>query len=202
MDGEQERDVARRLRDGKPEAWHTLYEAYAERVWRSVARLMGPVPADVADVVQETFLAAARSAATYDSTKGSLWLWLWGIARRQVALSYRKQARHDRLKSANAWLAVSNGRLRHWLAEGTGETPGDTLEAAELATLVRSTLTELPDDYEWLLTARYLDDISVEELAGQERSTASAIRSKLARARAAFRQAFGKYLSFAPERKP
>src|SRR5262245_28236804 len=85
MDEQQERVVVQGLRAGKTEAWQALYEAYAERVWRSVARLLGPSAADVADVVQETMLAAARSAATFDPGRGALWLWLWGIARRQVA---------------------------------------------------------------------------------------------------------------------
>jgi len=183
MDAQQERAVARGLREAKPEAWRALYEAYAERVWRAVARLMGPAASDVADVVQETFLAAARSAATYDETRGSLWFWLWGIARRHVALHYRKEERHDRLKQAEAWLAARNG-------QPLSGAPPEVLEAAELATLVRATLLELPEDYEMLLTAKYLDGVSVDEIALHERSTATAVRSKLARARQAFRELF------------
>jgi RNA polymerase sigma-70 factor (ECF subfamily) len=191
MDEQQEREVALGLREGKTEAWRTLYDAYAERVWRSVARLLGAKSTDVADVVQETFLAAARSAATYDTRRGPLWLWLLGIARRQVALHYRKQERQDRLKHADDWLARSNGRLLHWL-NGLQEAPPDALEAAELATLVRAVLLELPADYETLLTAKYLQDTPVEQIAGREKCSAAAVKSKLARAREAFRQAFGK----------
>jgi RNA polymerase sigma-70 factor (ECF subfamily) len=191
MDEQQEREVALGLREGKTEAWRTLYDAYAEQVWRSVARLLGPQSADVADVVQETFLAAARSAATYDASRGPLWLWLWGIARRQVALHYRKQERQDRLKHADDWLARSNGQLLHWL-DGRQETPPDALESAELVTLVRAVLMELPADYETLLTAKYLHETSVEQIADREQCSAAAVKSKLARAREAFRQAFGK----------
>src|SRR5262245_60972344 len=100
MDETQEREVARGLREGDADAWRLLYDAYAERVWRAVARLMGAESADVADVVQETFLAAARSATAYDPWRGSLWLWLWGIARHHVALHYRKEKRHERLRAA------------------------------------------------------------------------------------------------------
>src|SRR5207248_116660 len=107
-----------------------LYDAFAERVWRGVARLLGPNSADVADVVQETMLAAARSARTFDDGKGSLWVWLWGIARMQVALHYRKQQRHDRLKHTGDWLAASNGRLARWL-DGSDDSPTVLLEAAE-----------------------------------------------------------------------
>jgi RNA polymerase sigma-70 factor (ECF subfamily) len=191
LDEERARDVVRGLREGRTDAWRTLYDAFAERVWRGVARLLGASSADVADVVQETMLAAARSARTFDGARGSLWVWLWGIARMQVALHFRKQQRHDRLKKAGKWLAASNGRLARWL-DGTDASPSDLLEASELATLVRTTLADLPDDYEALLTAKYLDADSVEQIAGRERTTETAVRSKLARAREAFRQAFGR----------
>jgi RNA polymerase sigma-70 factor (ECF subfamily) len=65
--------------------------------------------------------------------------------------------------------------------------------AAELATLVRATLTGLSPEYESLLTDKYLDGVSVEEIASRGNSTSTAIRSKLARARRAFREAFAKY---------
>jgi RNA polymerase sigma-70 factor (ECF subfamily) len=189
MDEHLAREVALGLREGRPDAWRALYDAFAERVWRGVARLLGPASADVADVVQETMLAAARSARTFDDARGSLWNWLWGIARLQVALHFRKKARHDQLKQAGDWLAASNGRLAHWL-DGVDTTPATLLEAAELALIVRLTLTELPDDYESLLTAKYLDSDSVEQIAARERCTETAVRSKLARAREAFREVF------------
>jgi RNA polymerase sigma-70 factor (ECF subfamily) len=188
MDEHLAREVARGLREGRPDAWRTLYDAFAERVWRGVARLLGPNSADVADVVQETMLAAARSARTFDEASGSLWNWLWGIARLQVALHFRKQKRHDQLKHAGDWLAASAGRLAHWL-DGM-EAPTSPLETAEVALLVRLALAELSDEYESLLTAKYLDGDSVEQIAGRERSTETAVRSKLARAREAFRKVF------------
>jgi RNA polymerase sigma-70 factor, ECF subfamily len=184
-------DMADGLRDGRADAWQALYDAFADRVWRGIARLIGPNSADVADVVQETMLAAARSARTYDAAKGSLWHWLRGIARLQVALHFRKQRRHDRLKTAGDWLAASNGRLSRWL-DGSDTTPTSLLETAELATIVRTTLTDLPGDYETLLTAKYIDGDSIAEIAVRERSTELAVRSKLARAREAFRQAFAR----------
>jgi RNA polymerase sigma-70 factor (ECF subfamily) len=199
MDDQQQREVARGLRAGRSDAWRALYEAYAERVWRSVALVMGPGSADVADVVQETFLAAARSAGSYDPSRGCLWLWLWGIARRHVAMHYRRQARHDRLKAAGSWLAAGDGQVLRWL-EGREQAPPDALATAELATLVRAALAELPPDYETMLTAKYLDGESVEQIAVRLQLTTTAVRSKLARARQAFREAFGHDTAFSSER--
>jgi RNA polymerase sigma-70 factor (ECF subfamily) len=189
MDDQQEREVAYGLREGKPEAWQTLYDAYARRVWHSVARRMGPQSADVADVVQETFLAAARAAPTYDATRGSLGTWLCGIARKHVALYYRRRRRHERLRTAEGQVSVDGRRVVRWL-EGRQEAPAEALAAGELADLVRAALGELPVQYETLLTAKYLDGATVEEIAGNERCSSTAVRSRLARARRAFRKVF------------
>ena len=194
MDPQAEQTIARGLREGQTDAWHALYDAYARPVWQAVGRQMGPGAPDVADVVQETFLAAARSARQYDPARGSLWMWLCGIARRQVALHYRKRQRHDRLRQAATDPAATVEQAVRWL-ESPGLGPCEALAQSELAGLVREALTRLPVDYETLLAARYFDGVSVEDLAVQEESSAAAIRSKLARARQAFREAFLKRVS-------
>jgi RNA polymerase sigma-70 factor, ECF subfamily len=193
LDQQQERRLAQGLRDGATDAWQMLYDAYAERVWRSVARVLGPTCAEVGDVVQETMLAAARSARAFDPGRGSLWLWLSGIARNHALLHLRKQDRRQRLLKAAA--CESNGQLLRWL-EGSEPSPPGALIAAEMAALVRATLIELPAEYALMLTARYLDGETVAEIAIRERASEVAVRSKLARARQAFRAAFGQH---APE---
>lgn len=180
MDDQQEQQIAHGLRAGRTEAWQARYDAYCKRVWCLAVRRMGTDSADVADVVQETFLAAARSARNYDAARGSLWLWLSGIARRHVVLHYRKQKRHDRLKKDDQLAAAVSNRLVHWL-ENREAQPGEALATAELAATVRGALTELPTDYETLLTAKYCDGVSVEQIAGLQNCSSTAVRSKLAR---------------------
>jgi RNA polymerase sigma-70 factor (ECF subfamily) len=176
--------LARELRGGSADAWRTLYDAYAEAVWRCVARRVGPRAADVADIVQETFLAAARGARTYDPARGSPWVWLSGIARRQAALHFRRKQTRP---VGNALRGVSG--ITDWL-DIRADDPADLLQSAETAAAVRETLRELPVEYETLLVGKYLDGLSLEELAAAEDSTAEAISSKLARARRAFRETF------------
>ena len=188
MDDQRQREVARGLREGKTEAWRALYDAYCRGVWRSVARAMGPDSADIGDVVQETFLAAAGSARHFDPARGSLWMWLSGIARRQVALHYRQQKRSDRAKDHRGLMAGGARQVLRWLDNGR-DAPEEILAAAELSSVVRATLTELPTDYETLLRAKYFDGVTVEEIAGASDSSTTAVRSKLARARKAFRHA-------------
>ncbi len=185
MDQQQEREVARGLRRGRTEAWRLLYDAHAERVWRLVARLMTPGSVDVADVVQETFLAAARSAGKYDADRGSLGMWLGGIARNHVAIYYRKRRGADRPTDP-----LDEAPDPTTVIEDRGATPPEAMAGAELAMHVRATLSELPIDYEDLLTAKYVDGATVAQIATFQQSTLEAVRSKLARARRAFRHAF------------
>jgi RNA polymerase sigma-70 factor, ECF subfamily len=188
MDEQREREIALGLRTGDPEAWHALYDEFARLIWEAVARRLGPRHADVADVVQETFMAAGRGARQYDGSRGSLWMWLSGIARNNVALYFRKQMRHGGWHTVSDLAATAAGLLP-WLENRQAE-PGAALESAETAELVRAALAALPRDYETLLVAKYIDEATLGQLAAAEQSTPAAASSKLARARKAFREEF------------
>lgn len=194
MDEQREREIVRGLIEGQADAWRACYDDYFEIIWRTVAKSMRPYSSEVGDVVQETFMAAARSVHTFQTSRGSLCTWLQGVARLQVALHYRREGRHSRLRRAMTALIDSDWKIDPaWLqdqAEKTELPPEDALESLEIATLVRAALTELPPDYETLLAARYLDDVSVEELARRDCTTEVAVRSKLARARRALKEVF------------
>ena len=174
------------LRRGHCQAWTVFYDTYYDPVCGRVARLMGGKTHDVADVVQDTFLAAARAAAQFDPQRGSLWDWVWGIARNRVALHFRKQ---ERIQRAVEKFSGHSSQVTSWL-NGDSAQPPDAAETAELAVLVRATLGDLPQDYGELLAAKYLDGASIESLAEPTGATVSAIPSRLARARTAFREAF------------
>jgi RNA polymerase sigma-70 factor, ECF subfamily len=177
--------LIRGLRDGNREAWTALYDRYSEQVWRYVARLLGPGSAAVADVVQETFLAAARSAHSFDPARGSPGSWLIGIAHHRVALHWRQAGRIERLRK----LAESGAaEIRGWL--DSQESPTSEWKRLELADLVRGTLAEMSAEYAALLAAKYLDDRSLQEIAQQSGCSIDATKSKLARARREFRAKF------------
>jgi RNA polymerase sigma-70 factor (ECF subfamily) len=194
MDKNTEREIAKGLQQGNRQAWLQLYEAYAEPVWRNIARLTGGDSAVIADLVQETFLAAARSARNFRPGRGTLWVWLWAIARRQVALYYRKQKPQVVLSRAQQWWNGLDGEKLDWI-DAKADMPPDILESQELAVLVRLALSELPGDYQTLLLAKYVDNQSVGQIAGQIDCSETAVRSKLARARKVFRKAFTRITS-------
>ena len=81
-------DLVARVATGDDTALRELFGRHAP--WLAV-RLRTVLPAaDVEDVLQETFLAAWRSARGY-RPQGACGGWLWGIARRQAALLLRRR---------------------------------------------------------------------------------------------------------------
>ncbi len=185
LDQAQQRHIAGGLREGDRASWGALFDAFSQPIWRFTARLIGNNSTAIDDVVQETFLAAARSARQFDAEQGTLWAWLTGIAQRQAALYWRQDARAARIKA----LAESgSARIQHWLVDTVEpETPWEQRETADL---IRSVLAELSADYAALLTARYLDVRPTTELIAMFGGTTESLKSKLARARKEFRGKF------------
>jgi RNA polymerase sigma-70 factor, ECF subfamily len=180
LDGDQLTAVTEGLRAGRAEAWAALYDAYALDAWRFAARLVGGDHEATADVVQEAFLAAARSARSFDPERGSLRAWLMGIVHHQVLLHWRRERRGTRGEERGA-----PGRKRH-----DGEVdPADELLRVERAEHVRRVLSEMPSEYAWLLVAKYVDDRPIAAMAAETAAGTEAVRSKLARARRLFRNA-------------
>ena len=168
------------LRSGSPEAWGALCEKYSERHWRYVARLLGSEHDAVADAVQETFLAAARSAAKFDPERGTVWAWLTGIAHHQVALHWRKKATR-RIDPAEPQFDDS---------PGGGASPEDRLLTDDSVQDVRRILAGLSADYTSYLLAKYSDGLSVEEMVDRFGGTVESVRSRLARARREFKKQY------------
>jgi len=141
----------------------------------------------VADVVQETFLVAAGSARQFDRDRGTLWSWLAGIAHNQSALYWRQIHKVSRLQE----LVEGRGdQVRRWLE--ASDSVDEMWHQQELVELVRAVLAELTADYANLLTAKYLDERSLEELSLEQGGSVEAVKSKLARARREFRSKFEK----------
>jgi RNA polymerase sigma-70 factor (ECF subfamily) len=120
------------------------------------------------EVLQETFLALLRNASGYDSAKGSLASYLFGIARNRV--------RHE----------IAEGRE---FEEPDVETP-DTVDLLEDLTrretidTVRAAVLGLPAAYREAVVLCDLEETSYEQAAILVRVPVGTIRSRLHRGRA------------------
>ena len=83
------------------------------------------------------------------------------------------------------------------------EGPAEAAAQAEEAAVVRAVLASLPDGYAFALAAKYFEGLPTAELAAAMGVSEAAAESQLARARSAFRAAYGKRaaLAEAPDEK-
>jgi RNA polymerase sigma-70 factor (ECF subfamily) len=171
----------RGLRDavlaGDERAWRTLYDEsfaglYAYVLWRCAGLR------DRADeAVQETWLTAVRRVGRFDLDAGSFAGWLHGIAANVLRNQFRRHQRRE--------------RQRRPLSDETPAVPDAERDRLERAERIAAALSALPDRYEAVLRAKYLEGRSVADIALEAGETLKAIESLLSRARQAFRDAYG-----------
>ncbi len=129
-------------------------------------------------MVQETWLIAVRRVRDFDADQGSFVNWLSGIAANVLRNSLRRRQRQQRHSQT---LNGSADRAAHTPAESDQE---------ERAEHIAQVLAGLPEHYERVLRAKYLDQHSVAEIAAAWTETPKAVESMLTRARQAFREAY------------
>ena len=165
-----ERELRRAVLAGDASAWRALYDgAFAGLAAYAAWRCAGM--RDLADdVVQETWLTAVRRLRDFDPAAGSFLGWLRGIAANVLRNQLRHRRDHEPLTNAD-------GALQ----------PTDANEQAEP---IVQALASLPDRYEAVLRAKYLDQLGVSAIAATWGESPKAVESLLSRARAAFRDAY------------
>lgn len=114
------------------------------------------------DVVQETFLWAFKSLASYDS-RFSFRTWLWTILLNQCNRHYQRRARQTALEQARqpqGDVGLDGERL------ATDEaSPSERLLAKERAQQLADVLAELPDVQADALRLRFFGELKFQEIA-------------------------------------
>jgi RNA polymerase sigma-70 factor (ECF subfamily) len=161
----------RALADGGEELM-ALYRAALPEVYGFVLARCGD-PALAEDLTADSFMSAVsavRSGAVETITTG----WLLVVARRRLVDHWRRQE-------------VEHRRLR---LLPPGEELKDPWTDEIDADIARTALTELPAQHRAVLTLKYLDGLSVAEVADLMGRSVHATEGLLQRARAALRRAY------------
>jgi RNA polymerase sigma-70 factor, ECF subfamily len=179
--------LVQKVRAGDEAALGALFDAEVDAVYSFVFPRVGRDEVLAADVVQETFLLALSKLDSYDSARASLATWLCLLSRNIV----RKELRARRREDVGRVTGDVEARLER-AAAALGDTPlpADLLDASETRSSVAIVLQQLPAGYRAALTRKYVDGVSLEELAEELSVTAVAAKSLLSRARASFRELF------------
>jgi RNA polymerase sigma-70 factor (ECF subfamily) len=171
----RERGLREAVLAGDERAWRTWYDESFVALDGYVAWRCGGLR-DLADeALQETWLVAVRRIGDFQPERASFLAWLRGIASGIIRNRLRRRARDHAIVSLNGDMASAH-------AHNAGER--DRQERVAI------TLARLPEHYEAVLRAKYLDGKSMAEIAGEWNDSPKAVESLLSRAREAFRQSY------------
>jgi RNA polymerase sigma-70 factor, ECF subfamily len=177
----REERLRRAVLRGDEIAWRTWYDEslatlVAYVVWRCGGRR------DEADeIVQETWLVAVRNIRQFDPVQGSFAGWLRGVAANLIRNHLRRKAKARQM---------GEPLVDDPAAEPAGQAGRAAERQTEQVERIAAALDALPERYEAVLRAKYLDELPVEAIARQWNETSKAIESLLTRAREAFRRLY------------
>ncbi len=186
---ESDRDLVRRILAGDQAAFRRLFDGYFPRLYRfALVRLGGDHDA-AEDVVQLTFCKAIERLDGYRG-EAALYTWFCQICRNTLIDWCRARNRDDR---AVVPLDDEPGirALLDSLAAPAAEQPELLHWRGELAHLVQVTVDSLPERYGQALEWKYVDGLSVAEIAARLGVGEKAAESLLTRSREAFRTVIG-----------
>jgi RNA polymerase sigma-70 factor, ECF subfamily len=182
-----DRAVARRILKGDAAQFRQLFDSFFPRLYRfALARLDGDHAA-ASDVVQDTFCKAIAQLDTYRG-EAALYTWFCQVCRNTLIDYCRSMSRQAR----TVVLFEDEPSLRAVLEAFTApasEAPDTRAWQRDIQRLVAATLDALPDRYGEVLEWKYVDGLSVKDIAARLGVGAKAVESLLTRARAAFRDA-------------
>ena len=154
----------------KPSRFKELYEHALPVVYGYLLRRCGG--RDVAaELAQETFLSAIRAlhrGAVVDAPLP----WLISIARRRLVDHYRRSEVRSRAQPVRPALE------------------GDSDVTTDAEVVLVTALESLPNDYRLALILRYVDDLTLDDVASHLDRSSAATESLLARARKALAKAY------------
>ena len=156
---------------GDERAWRTWYDETFAGLYAYVSWRCAGLRDRTDEVVQDTWLIAVRRIRRFNPACGSFRAWLHGIAANVLRNQFRKGRRP--MHSLNG--------------EPVAPDPSAHREQAER---IAEALAGLPERYEAVLRAKYLEQQSVAQIAADWNETPKAIESLLTRARLAFREAY------------
>lgn len=180
-----ERKLVERMLAGEEQAFEEFFEGHFARLYRfALPRVRQDAYA--AEEVVQAALCKAISALKSWRGEAALFTWLCTFCRHEISGHYRRSGSSPQPAGLIEDEREGLGRL----AGRPGGGPDDEALRRDVARVVQETLDSLPARYGNALEWKYIQGLSVSEIAARLRVGSKAAESLLTRARQAFRLAF------------
>ena len=173
-------DLMVRLRAGDEEAFTFIFRRWQAPLFRFALHMSGNRTV-AEDATQEVFMTLIRQTAQFDSAKGKLGAFLFGIARNQVLKRLERERPYTSL--GPNWEDASDARAESAI-HSNGNAHADRDARAETIEQVRQAILTLPPDYREVVALCDLEEMSYDEAAAALGCAPGTVASRLHRGRA------------------
>ena len=182
-----DRFLAARMMRGDEAAFTEFFDSHFPPLFRFALPRVNNDSDAAEEVVQATLCRAMRKLSTYRG-EASLLTWLCTFCRHEISAWFEKKRKVPPMLDLSEDLPEIRSALES-LAAGIAK-PDEELRQREVARMVQLVLDRLPGRYGDALEWKYIDGLSVNEIADRLSIAPKAAESILTRARAAFRDGF------------
>ena len=173
---------------GEERAFDEFFDRHFPGLYRFARARLGGGEDAAEEAAQVTLCKGIEKLATYRG-EATLFTWLCTFCRHEIAAWHRRYGRFAPFIDLVEDIPEVRAALES-LSATYGDEPERAMGRQEQRRLVQVALDELPPHYGDALEWKYLDEISVNEIATRLGVSSKAAESLLTRARVAFREIF------------
>jgi len=187
-------ELMARIREGDEGAFRHLIERHQDRVYGTVARMMGGAGPEVEEVAQDVFLRVWRSAGTFRG-EGKFTTWLMSILRNLVFTRLGQRVRRSGLEGEDAVDEETGESAMDSRPDPAGQTPSEKVSFRELEQAVEAACAGLPENQRLVVHLRQYEGMEFEEIGKITGMSLTAVKSLMFRARETLKKKLSGYLT-------
>jgi RNA polymerase sigma-70 factor (ECF subfamily) len=175
--------LVRRCMDGDSGAWAELVRAQHRRVYGLCYRFTGNAT-DAEDLTQDVFLKIYSNLSSFDTTRGSLQVWIATMTRNLLVDNFRR-TRNQRATSSldDGWESSEELKPVDRLTS-KAPSPHESAAGKELAKMVQNALARVSVELREAVILRDLQDLDYKEIACVLGIPEGTVKSRISRGRA------------------
>jgi RNA polymerase sigma-70 factor (ECF subfamily) len=175
--------TVRRCMDGDSTAWAELVRAHHKRVYGLCYRFTGS-PTDSEDLTQDVFLKIYSNLGSFDTTRGSLQVWITTMTRNLLVDNFRRTKNQRATGSLDeGWDQTEELRPVDRLV-AHDPSPHEMAARKELGKMVQEALSHVSVELREAVILRDLQDMDYKEIAQVLQIPEGTVKSRISRGRA------------------
>ncbi|MEK5322856.1 RNA polymerase sigma factor SigW [Aeribacillus sp. FSL M8-0254] len=173
----------KQIKKGDQNAFAEVVELYKDKIFQLCYRMLGNAH-EAEDIAQEAFIRVYMNIHSFDMNK-KFSTWIYRIATNLSIDRIRKKKPDYYL---DAEVAGTDGLTMYSQVSSDIAMPEKEVEAIELQETIQKEILKLPDKYRSVIVLRYIEELSLQEIAEILELPVGTVKTRIHRGREALRK--------------